>query len=203
MQIPPGSASASRRAAIAQNVVVLDDDVADVDANAERDAPALRDGRFALGDSLLNRDRAFDGIDRARELDQRSVAHQLDHAAAVLGDQRLDELRAQRLQARDRAGFVLADQPAVADRVRGQNRRELAFRARSHGTPPVFAAAILTAARCYPRLTWRSTECLPRRSVLGALLRAAREVKERGTFTFADSAASFADLDPFMQGRRT
>jgi 2-methylisocitrate lyase-like PEP mutase family enzyme len=41
------------------------------------------------------------------------------------------------------------------------------------------------------------------RAALGAFLRAAREVKERGTFTFADGAASFADLDPFMQGRPT
>jgi 2-methylisocitrate lyase-like PEP mutase family enzyme len=41
------------------------------------------------------------------------------------------------------------------------------------------------------------------RAALGAFLRAALEVKERGTFSFADDAASFADLDPFMQGRRT
>jgi 2-methylisocitrate lyase-like PEP mutase family enzyme len=41
------------------------------------------------------------------------------------------------------------------------------------------------------------------RAALGAFLRAAREMKERGTFTFADDAASFADLDPFMQGRPT
>jgi 2-methylisocitrate lyase-like PEP mutase family enzyme len=41
------------------------------------------------------------------------------------------------------------------------------------------------------------------RAALGAFLRAAREVKERGTFSFADDAASFADLDPFMQGRPT
>jgi len=39
------------------------------------------------------------------------------------------------------------------------------------------------------------------RAALGAFLRAAREVRERGTFTFADSAAAFADLDPFMLGR--
>jgi 2-methylisocitrate lyase-like PEP mutase family enzyme len=41
------------------------------------------------------------------------------------------------------------------------------------------------------------------RAAFGAFLRAAREIKERGTFTFADDAASFADLDPFMQGRPT
>jgi 2-methylisocitrate lyase-like PEP mutase family enzyme len=39
------------------------------------------------------------------------------------------------------------------------------------------------------------------RAALGAFLRAAREISERGTFSFADDAASFADLDPFMAPR--
>jgi 2-methylisocitrate lyase-like PEP mutase family enzyme len=39
------------------------------------------------------------------------------------------------------------------------------------------------------------------RAGLGAFLRAAREVKARGTFTFADDAATFAELDPFMPSR--
>ena len=121
---------------------VLDDDVADVDADAELDAPVLGLGRLALGDAVLDRDCALDRIDGARELDQRAVAHQLDNAAAVLGDQRLDELLAQRLQARDRAGLVGAHEPAVADHVRGQNRRELAFHARGHGPTSTRAATI-------------------------------------------------------------
>jgi 2-methylisocitrate lyase-like PEP mutase family enzyme len=41
------------------------------------------------------------------------------------------------------------------------------------------------------------------RAALGALLRAAREIQQRGTFSFADGAASFAELDPFLQGRPT
>ena len=109
-QIPPGSASAFEAGgdvhAVAVDVVILDDDVAEVDADAERDAPVLGQLSLALGDAVLDRDRAFDGIDDARELDQGAVAHQLDDAAAVLGDQRLDEVLAQRLQARDRAGLV-------------------------------------------------------------------------------------------------
>jgi 2-methylisocitrate lyase-like PEP mutase family enzyme len=38
---------------------------------------------------------------------------------------------------------------------------------------------------------------------LGAFLRAAREVKEHGTFTLAETAASFAEIESFMQGRPT
>jgi 2-methylisocitrate lyase-like PEP mutase family enzyme len=39
------------------------------------------------------------------------------------------------------------------------------------------------------------------RTALGAFLGAAREVKERGTFTFAEGAASFAEIEAFMLGR--
>jgi 2-methylisocitrate lyase-like PEP mutase family enzyme len=39
------------------------------------------------------------------------------------------------------------------------------------------------------------------RAALGAFLRAAREVKERGTFTFAADAAAFAEIEAFMSGR--
>lgn len=39
------------------------------------------------------------------------------------------------------------------------------------------------------------------RAALGAVLRAAREMKDNGTFTFADDAASFAELNRFMAGK--
>ena len=38
-----------------------------------------------------------------------------------------------------------------------------------------------------------------RAAALGAFLRAAREVREHGTFSFADDAASFAEIDAFMR----
>jgi 2-methylisocitrate lyase-like PEP mutase family enzyme len=39
------------------------------------------------------------------------------------------------------------------------------------------------------------------RAALGEFLRAAREIKEQGTFGFADRAAGFAEIEAFMQGR--
>lgn len=39
------------------------------------------------------------------------------------------------------------------------------------------------------------------RTALGAFLRAAREIKAQGTFTFAADAASFAEIESFMPGR--
>jgi 2-methylisocitrate lyase-like PEP mutase family enzyme len=40
------------------------------------------------------------------------------------------------------------------------------------------------------------------RAALGAVLRAGREIKERGTFTFANDAVPFADVNAMMAGRR-
>ena len=39
------------------------------------------------------------------------------------------------------------------------------------------------------------------RAALGAFLRASREILEKGTFTFGDDAAPFAELNEFMAGR--
>jgi 2-methylisocitrate lyase-like PEP mutase family enzyme len=39
------------------------------------------------------------------------------------------------------------------------------------------------------------------RTALGAFLRAAREITEKGTFTFAEQAAPFAQVSDFMKGR--
>jgi 2-methylisocitrate lyase-like PEP mutase family enzyme len=39
------------------------------------------------------------------------------------------------------------------------------------------------------------------RAALGAFLRAARELKDHGTFAFAEDAASFAELNAFMSGK--
>jgi 2-methylisocitrate lyase-like PEP mutase family enzyme len=41
------------------------------------------------------------------------------------------------------------------------------------------------------------------RAALGAFLRAAREVREHGTFRFADGAATFAEIHEFMSARST
>ena len=84
--------------------VVLADHVAEVDADAEADALLLGHLRLALRHAALDRDRAGDRVDDARELAERAVAHELDDAAAVLGDERLDQLLAVRLEPGERAG---------------------------------------------------------------------------------------------------
>jgi hypothetical protein len=56
------------------------------------------------------------------QLDQRAVAHQLGDAAVMLGDFGLDEVLAQRLEARMRTVLVGRHQAAVADDVRSEDR---------------------------------------------------------------------------------
>ena len=94
--------------AVTEDVAVLDDDIANVHADAELDrliggTPALRSVIAAL-----HLDGAVQRIDHAGELDQHAVAGGLDDAAAVLGDLRVDELAAQRLQPGERAVLVRA-----------------------------------------------------------------------------------------------
>ena len=81
--------------AVAEQVVALDHHVAEIDADAEHDAPVGGRLGLALGDRLLDRDGAGDRVDHRAELDDRPVAHQLDDAALVLGEQRVDRLLAQ------------------------------------------------------------------------------------------------------------
>ena len=68
--------------AVAVDVVAVDDDVAEVDADPQRDA-GRRSAASRL-DGALDGERALDRVDDAAELDQRAVADQLDHAALVL-----------------------------------------------------------------------------------------------------------------------
>ena len=115
---------------VAHEVVALDHHVAEVDADAEHDAPVGRRLGLAVGDRLLHRHRAGDRVDHRGELDDRPVAHQLDDPALVLGQQRVDRLLAQALDRGQRAGLVLLDQARVADDVGRQDRRQPALDAR-------------------------------------------------------------------------
>src|SRR4051794_25829940 len=127
--------------AVAVDVVVLDDDVAGVDADAEADLLVLGDARLALGHAALDGDGTGDRVDDAAELAQHAIAHELDNPAVVLGQEWLEELLAVRLEAGERAGLVMAHEPRVADHVRRQDGGEPPIDARSgHGCGPHGAA---------------------------------------------------------------
>ena len=78
--------------AIAHEIAVrLLDHVAEMDADAQFDAPSDRDARVALDHRVLNFNRAAHGVDHAAELDDEPVAGALEDAAvwtAIVGSTR-------------------------------------------------------------------------------------------------------------------
>ena len=75
--------------------VALLDDVAEMNADAEFDAPLRRHAGVALDEAGLHFDRAAHRVDDAAELDDCAVAGALDDATVMGGDGRVDEIAAQ------------------------------------------------------------------------------------------------------------
>ena len=128
MQIPPGSAIGleARRDIdpVAEDVVLVDDDVAEIDADAEIDAPLGRHVGVAGGHLALHLDRATNRIDHARELAEQTVARRMDDAAAVLLDFGVGNLAPQHFQRSQRAFLIRPHQARVTRDVRRQNCRQ-------------------------------------------------------------------------------
>ena len=127
--------------AVAEDVVVLDDHVAEIDADAELYPPRRRDVGVAPRHPALDLGSAQHGVGDAVELDQHAVAGGLDDAAAVLGDGRIDQFDPMGLETRERPRLVDLHQPTVADHVGGEDRREPALGSRHvHFSVPSRAA---------------------------------------------------------------
>jgi hypothetical protein len=107
--------------AIAEDIVVFDDDVADIDANAELDRIGFGATGVVLSNVLLDLDRTGDRVDGAAELHQYAVAHQLDNPARMGSDRRIDEAAPQCLQALQCADFVDPHEARVAHHISGQD----------------------------------------------------------------------------------
>ena len=70
--------------AVAQQIVALDDDIAEVDTDAEAQPLALGALRVLRRDRPLDREGAFDRIDGAREIGEDAVPGGCEDAAAIL-----------------------------------------------------------------------------------------------------------------------
>ena len=134
----PGSADALEPRgdvdAVAHEIAVaLLDDVAEMNADAKLDATLRRQAGIALDHAALHFDRAAHGVDHAAKLDEAAVAGALNDAAVMDGDGRIDQVAAERPEPRQNAILVRPGEPAVADNIRDQNRRDLPGLA--HGAP--------------------------------------------------------------------
>ncbi len=106
-----------------QIAVALFNHVSQVDADAKLD-PALRwQARIALDHAVLHLDGAAHRVDDATKLDENAIAGALDGASVMRGDGGIDQVAAEASQPRERAILVHSGEPAVADDIRNQDRR--------------------------------------------------------------------------------
>jgi hypothetical protein len=120
--------------AVAHEVAVAFlDHVAEMDADSELDAAFRRQAGVALDHASLHFDGATHRVHHAAELDERAVAGAFDHAAVMEGNGRIDQVAAERPEPRQNAILVRSREPAIADDIRDQNRRDLP--GLTHGAP--------------------------------------------------------------------
>ena len=129
-QMQPGSASSSQPGghvhAVAENTLVLENDVAEVHSHPKQHAPVGRDIAVALVHRLLQRHRAFHGPDGARKRGQEPIAGSIHYRASEAPHHGKHD-RLVRLQLSHRRRFVLRHQARVARYVGRQDRREPTF----------------------------------------------------------------------------
>jgi len=112
---------------IAVDVALVDDDVADINADAELDALFRGHADVALGHPALQIDRAAHRVDDAGEFDEEAIAGGLDDAAAVFDDLGVEKLAPVALQCGERAFLVQPHQPRVAGNIGGKDRGKAAL----------------------------------------------------------------------------
>jgi hypothetical protein len=113
--------------AVAVEIVARDDHVAEIDADAENDAGVFRLIAAFLLDNLADPDGAGHRIDDAGKHHQQPVPHQLDDAAAIFLDRRLDMLAEKGLQTRQRAGLIQAHHATIPHYVGSEDSDQPPF----------------------------------------------------------------------------
>src|SRR6516165_11694733 len=91
---------------VAEDIVLLNDHVAEINADAEPNAPLVWHLRLAVAHPALDLSRAAYCVDHAREFRQQAVASVLHNTAPMLLDLRNNQLPEMRLEAFVRAFLV-------------------------------------------------------------------------------------------------
>ena len=113
--------------AVAKDVILLDDHVAEINADAELYPPRRRDVGVASRHPALDLGSAKYCVGDAVEFEQHAVAGGLDDAAAIFGDDRIDQLDPMGFETRERPCLVDLHQPTVAHHISRDDRREPAL----------------------------------------------------------------------------
>src|SRR3954452_5226498 len=109
----------------------LDDNVAEIDADAQGDVAVRRQALVPLGGTLLDFDGATEGLHDAGELRQQPVAGPLNQGPSVRVDCRFEHFAAQRGKARVCALLIAVHEAAEARDVDHHDRGQLSFWRRS------------------------------------------------------------------------
>jgi hypothetical protein len=109
---------------ITKDIVVFNDNITDVNADAKFNPLDLRYIDIVFGHAALNFDRAAYGIYDAAELDESAVPGILDDAPAMIRDLWIKKRLSKSFQLRQRAFFVDPYQAARARDIRRQNSRQ-------------------------------------------------------------------------------
>jgi prevent-host-death family protein len=151
--------------AVAEDVVAVRDDIAEVDADAQPDAPLVGQIGLAVEHASLHLGGTAHRVDDAGELGEQTVSGGLDDAAPVLGDLRIDQLPAMRLEAFERAFLIGPHQARVARHIGGEDRGETAGRGHGCSSPPCFGLLFGKIIHHNSRSTTRAraslTSCRP------------------------------------------
>jgi hypothetical protein len=107
---------------IAIDVISLNDNIAEVDPDAEGDVLVGPKVRVPLADALLNPDRAAHSLDDTGELRQEAVAGFLDEGRAMCRGRSLDQIAIQSREARVSTLLVARHEATVARDVGDHNR---------------------------------------------------------------------------------
>ena len=108
--------------AIAEDVAIVRDDVADVNADAQLNPPGRRDIEVGAGHGKLDIDGTARRIDRAGKFSQHSVAGSPDDPAAMVHNLRIEQIHPVILELLDRSFLVQPHQPAVPGDIGRQDR---------------------------------------------------------------------------------
>jgi hypothetical protein len=112
--------------AVAEQIVAVDHDIANMDADAVLHRLVGRTTGILGSNRPLHRHGALHGIDRAGEVGDDAVAGGVEDAAPMRRDQLIDDGAAS-LQPGERADLVTRHQPAVAGNVGGKDRGQFSL----------------------------------------------------------------------------
>ena len=111
---------------IAEEIVALNHDIADVDTNAEPHLLTGRAIRILLGYGVLHRDRTLHGVDSAGEIGDEAIARCIEDPGSVRGDQGIDDAPVRGEGAKG-ADLISPHETAITFDIGGEDRGKLSF----------------------------------------------------------------------------